>query len=331
MMKLGNISTTVKSMQVSCIILLVTLITPGCNSAELGRTGIDATLAALVPPDATMLAGARMDAIRSTPLYKKLLAQKRLDQLDEFARRTGFDPRRDVRELLIGSNGKEAIVAARGTFNSRAFEGITKSSYKGYTLYTRDVGGVALIDSSTAVAGNLSALHAVLDRYRTGSRSGPVELLSRARQIPPENQIWSVSSGFESFITGAIPQAGNAANVGRILQSLENTTAAADLHTGVNGFLNGLCRTEADAKNLGDAARGLAGLGRLSVPENQPELLRVWDGIQVEQQQRTVKITIVIPENLLEKLIDLLGTQPKLRMPISQLESAQPRSAISSD
>jgi hypothetical protein len=331
MTKLRNTSTAVKRIEAGCIMLAVTLMTPGCNSAELGRTGIDATLAGLIPPDATMLAGARMDTIRLTPLYKKLLAQKRLDQLDEFARRTGFDPRRDVRELLIGSNGKDSIVAARGTFNARAFEGVTKSSYKGYTLYTRDAGGVALIDGSTAVAGNLPALHAALDRYQAGSRSGPVELLSRARQIPPENQIWSVSSGFESFITGAIPQAGNAANVGRILQSLENTTAAADFRTGVNGFLNGLCRTEADAKNLGDAARGLAGLGRLSVPENQPELLRLWDGIQVEQQQRTVKITIVVPENLLEKLIDLMGTQPKLSVPISQPASAQPRSAISSD
>lgn len=331
MTKSGNISIAVKRIQAGCLILLVTLMTPGCGSAELGRTGIDATLAALVPPDATMLAGARMDVIRSTPLYKKLLAQKRLEQLDEFARRTGFDPRRDVRELLVGSNGKDSIVAARGTFNPRVFEGVTKSSYKGYSLYTRDAGAVALLDSSTAVAGNLAALHAVLDRYKAGGRSGPSELLSRARQIPPENQVWSVSSGFESFITGAIPQAGNAANVGRILQSLENTTAAADFRTGINGFLSGLCRTEAGAKNLGDAARGLAGLGRLSVPENQPELLRLWDGIQVEQQQRTVRITVAIPENLLEKLIDVLGTQPNLRMPVSQPPSVQRQRAISSD
>jgi hypothetical protein len=331
MTKAGNISTGVKQIQAGCLILLFTLITPGCNSAELGRTGVDATLAALVPADATMLAGARMDVIRSTPLYKKLLAQKRLEQLDEFAQRTGFDPRRDVRELLIGSNGKDSIIAARGAFSPHAFQGVTKGSYKGYTLYTRDAGGVALIDSSTAVAGNLPTLHAVLDRYQAGSRSGPAALLSRARQIPPENQIWSVSSGFENFITGAIPQTGNAANVGRILQSLENTMAAADFRTGVNGVLSGLCHTEADAKNLGDAARGMAGLGRLSVPDNQPELLRVWDGIQVEQQQRTVKITVVIPENLLEKLIDVLGTQPKLRMPISRPASVQPRSALSSD
>jgi len=297
-------------------VLLVAL--TACNSAETGRTAIDSALAALVPPDATMLAGVRMEAVRTTPLYQKMVANKALSQLDDFARETGFDPRRDVRELLITSNGKDSLIAARGTFNARAFESMTRSSYKGYTLYTRDRGGVALIDSSTAIAGTLPAVHAALDRRKAGDRSGPAELLARARQIAPENQIWSVANGFESLLTARIPQEGNAANFARILRSLENTTMAADFRTGVNGFINGLCRTDQDAKNLGDAARGLVGLGRLSVPENQPELLRLWDGIKVDQQQRTIKIIVAIPQDLVDKLIELLGKQPQLRrLPIS--------------
>jgi hypothetical protein len=242
-----------------------------------------------------------------------MLAQKRLQQLDEFARETGFDPRRDVREFLVASNGKDSVVAARGTFNVRAFEGMTKSSYKGYSFYTRDRGGVALIDASTAIAGNLPAVRAALDRYKAGERSGPTELLARARQIPPENQLWSVSNGFDSLLTGRIPDSGNAANFGRILRSLENATAAVDLRTGVNGYINGLCRTEPDAKNLGDAARGMVGLGRLSVPDNQPEMLRLWDGIKVDQQQRTIKITVAIPQDLIDKLADMLATEPRLQ------------------
>ena len=297
-------------------VLLVAL--AACNSAETGRTMIDPALAALVPPEATMLAGVRMEAVRATPLYQKIIATKALSQLDDFARETGFDPRRDVRELLITSNGKDGLVAARGTFNTRAFENMTKSSYKGYTLYSRDRGGVALIDSSTAIAGTLPAVRAALDRRRAGNRSGPAELLARARQIPPENQLWSVGTGFDSLLAGRIPQEGNAANFSRILQSLENTTVAADFRTGVNGFIDGTCRTDQDAKNLGDAARGLVGLGRLSVPENQPELLRLWDGIKVYQQQRTIKITVAIPQDLIDKLLDMLGTRPQLRrLPIN--------------
>jgi len=259
-----------------------------------------------------MLAGLRMADIRATHLYQKMLAGKHLERLDEFARQTGFDPRRDVRELLVASNGKDSLVAARGTFNERAFEGMTRSTYKSYTLYTRDRGGVALIDNSTAIAGTLEAVHAALDRRGSGDRSGPAELLARARQIPPENQVWSVSSGFDNLLTGRIPETGNAANAGRILRSLENTSAAADLRAGLNGYINGQCRTDGDAKNLGDAARGLVGLGRLSVPEKQPELLRLWDGIKVDQQQRYVKITVAIPQDLVDKLIDLVGSDPRL-------------------
>src|SRR5258708_5595904 len=201
-------------------ILLMAL--TACNFAETGRPTIDPALVALVPPDATMLAGLRMADIRATPLYRKLLAGKHLDRLDEFARQTGFDPRRDVRELLVASNGKDSLVAARGTFNVRAFEGMTRSTYKGFTLYTRDRGGVALIDSSTAIAGSLNSLHAALDRR--GCSSCPSELVARARQIPPENQAWSVSNGFDNLLTGRIPETGNAANAGRILGSLANTT-----------------------------------------------------------------------------------------------------------
>jgi len=205
------------------------------------------------------------------------------------------------------------MVAARGTFDPRAFERLTKSSYKGYTLYTGDRGGVALIDASTVIAGTLPAVHAALDRHKAGERSGPPGLLARARQIPPQYQIWSVSNGVENVFTSKIPENGNAANVGRILRSLENTTAAADLRTGLNGYISGVCRSEPDAKNLGDAARGLVGLGRLSVPENKPEMLRLWDGIKVDQQQRTINITVAVPQDLVDKLVDMLRTEPRLR------------------
>jgi hypothetical protein len=69
---------------------------------------------------------------------------------------------------------------------------------------------------------------------------------------------------------------------------------------------------------LGDAARGLVGLGRLSVPENKPEMLRLWDGIKVDQQQRTINITVSIPQELVDKLVDMLRTEPHLQRPVTR-------------
>lgn len=312
-------------------ILLLSLLAAGCASGPGGRSSVDSTLAALMPPDATMLAGIRMQAVLSTALYKKVAATQAFPQLDDFARETGFDPRRDVRELLVGSNGKDLIIAARGTFPERNFEGLTKQTYKGYTLYVRGQGGVALINGSTAVAGTLPAVEAALDRYKSGDRTRPDDLLARSRQIPADNQIWSVSNGFDSLVTTRIPETGNLGNAGRLLRALENTTAAVDLRTGINGSLTGVCRSEQDAKNLGDTARGMIGLGRLAVPEKEPELLRLWDGIKVDQQQRTVNITVAVPEDLAEKMVDLLGSRSGVRrLPVSLRVPSRP-AGLSSD
>ena len=49
------------------------------------------------------------------------------------------------------------------------------------------------------------------------------------------------------------------------------------------------------------------------MPETQPEMLRVWDGIKVDQRERTVNITVAIPQALLDKLVDMLGTGPGLQ------------------
>ena len=71
----------------------------------------------------------------------------------------------------------------------------------------------------------------------------------------------------------------------------------------------GDCRTEQDAKTLGDAARGMIGLGRLSVPENQPEMLRLFDGIKVEQKQQSVQLNVNIPPDLIDRLLKMTETR----------------------
>ena len=52
-------------------------------------------------------------------------------------------------------------------------------------------------------------------------------------------------------------------------------------------------------------------MGRLSVPENQPEMLRLFDGVKVEQQQRSILLNVQIPPDLLDRLIKLTDTRAK--------------------
>ena len=62
------------------------------------------------------------------------------------------------------------------------------------------------------------------------------------------------------------------------------------------------------AVNLRDTAKGLIGFGRLSVPENQPEMLKLWDGMTVEQQARSVTVKADIPQNLVDRLVEMLNS-----------------------
>src|SRR5205823_8866137 len=106
-------------------------------------------------------------------------------------------------------------------------------------------------------------------------------------------------------------QAGNLSNITRIVRSIESATATVDLRSGISASAKGECRTEQDAKNLSDAARGMVGMGRLSVPENQPEMLRLFDGIKVEQKQGAVQLNVNIPPDLIDKMLQMTDTRPK--------------------
>ena len=69
----------------------------------------------------------------------------------------------------------------------------------------------------------------------------------------------------------------------QIFRGVERSAMWADLRGGVDATIEGEVKTEDDAKNLGDAARGLIGLGRLSVPENHRELLNLFFFLYVDQ------------------------------------------------
>jgi hypothetical protein len=172
---------------------------------------------------------------------------------------------KDVSELLVVSNGKNTVVFAKG-----------KSS-------------VFQLGSDVPPP-----------RAKDGLPAG---LREKMRSLPPQSQIWAAGIGSLALVDGAIPMAGNLANLRNVLSNIESWSAGADLRSGLKIEARGVYRTEADAKVIHDALRGLLGLGRLSTPDNAPELLRFYDGIQVTQQTNSVRVTADIPADVLDKFL----------------------------
>ena len=282
----------------------IVLLFAGCSSAQLETQRIDPTLAALVPGDTIMLTGVRMADLRSTALYKKLMLGS--SSLDDFAKKTNFDPRKDVNTILIASDGVDTVLLARGNFKPQPPAGLTQSTYKGVTIYGKADGAYAILDPTIAVAGVDRAVRKAIDQKQSG-RPGATALLDRAKSLPGSPQIWLVATGWGKLPQELAGQDGNISNFGRLFQSIENLTATVDLRSGVAAVINGMCRAEQDAKSLSDTVRGFVALGRLSVPPKQPELQRAFDGIKVEQKEKSILLNVQIPADLVEELVAMVN------------------------
>ena len=266
----------------------------------------DPVLARMVPPGTTSLLGARMDQIKTTPIYQKLLAQQKLPGLERFARETGFDPRRDVRELLVASNATQGqgVALARGNFKITNFAQLKTFKHDIYVIHGDDRNGFCLLDATTAAAGPLPSLYAALDHWHSGAPPATPELLKQAEQAPANSQLWVVSlGGFNLPGTMTMRQGGP--DFAQIFRGVERSAFWADLRGGVDATIAGDVKTEEDAKNLGDAARGVIGLARLSVPDNHKELFKLWDGFHVDEQGRHITITAKVAQDMLDHLVDL--------------------------
>lgn len=282
------------------------------SSFAAAQPAVDNVLERMVPPGATSLVGARMDRIKQTEFYRKLIAATPLPQLDQFARDTGFDPRRDVRELLYVNVPSGSVMLARGTFHieTATMKGMQKTRHGNYDIWGRESGGFCILDSTLAIAGDVPAVEAALDEWKSGSHTAAQPLLARVSSVSPQAQFWGISTGLAGFLAEHPPAANSGLDFSKIFSGLRDSWFQVDLASGLKAEVHGTTATEKDAISLRDTVRGLVGLGRLQVPEKQPELLRVWDGITVDQQGRSLALHVDIAQDLVDKLVRLLSAGP---------------------
>jgi hypothetical protein len=270
---------------------------------------IDPALASLIPPDTILLAGARLDKLQETPVYKQHLANRTVPLIDDFPKQIGLQvKRKDLWELLLISDGKQSVVLGRGKFADEAeprieIPGATRFAYKGYNLVGDERQAVLLVSPSVIGVGPTPALRTLIDNKGKGN-GPPAVLANQLKQMPAEAIFWAAYGGGLKALPFNTP--GDMANVNKIIASIQSGSLYLDLRTGVNGLATGTCGSDQDAKSLYDALRALAGLGRLAIPKDRPEEGRILDGLQITQDSHQVNIHINEPAELVDKLVELL-------------------------
>jgi hypothetical protein len=205
---------------------------------------------------------------------------------------------------------------ARGRFSPDGFEprvagGVQRTPYKGYTLIGNDQEAVVFVNTTTAIAGPPDAVRSLIDQRGLSDGLPPV-LRDLLKTVPAGQQVWLAAAGGLSALGKEVPPIGNLPNLSKVLSMLSSVVAAGDMRSGLKGFATGEAANDQDAKSLADALRGLIGLGRLTVPRNRHELVRVYDGLHVTQQRRSIRLDVAIPGDALDAFLDQFsaGSQP---------------------
>jgi len=288
----------------------------------------DPSLLGLVMPDAKAVTGLNVSQSQTSPFGQYILSQMKPGaDFDKLSAAVGFDPKRDLHELLgattsfdtnNGSANQTGLILGRGNFQPAKIAtavklgGATATTYKGFEILVTTAAGksgtLVFLDSSTVVLGDLASVKGVIDRRVAGTVfSGP--LADQARVISAADDAWFVSSVPGSFLAGKLPSAtgpnANGFNPGNMLQSVVQTAGGAKfVPEGIKLSLEALTRSNQDAQSLADVLRfglSLLQMNRNNNP-NAGKAASIADTATFSASGPMMRVSVTLPEQQVEQL-----------------------------
>jgi hypothetical protein len=247
---------------------------------------VDADLLRYAGPDTKEIAGVYVDRAAASPLgvFLQSMAGPENRDFTNFITATGFDPRRDLREIVVASAGqaqgrKSGLIAARGTFNGAqlgalaVLSGGNKESYNGVDIYFSGGrhGGAwfAFPEPSIALLGDEAMLKAAIDR-RSKTTELDARLLAKTQAASSQQDVWFAAIGQTGVALGKrfVP-----------LESLDVVSGGLKLGSVVQLNAEAMMRSEKDAQALLGVIKMVTGLLQLQQEKN-PGLARVLPFLQ---------------------------------------------------
>lgn len=293
------------------IIFGLLLIAAGCGTHEGTGVSIGRSARRMIPPDARALAGIDIAALKDSEFYKREGGRLNAMGLDAMAGRIGLDPRRDLSHVVVAWDGKKVLLIVQGRFSPGDLErklsaaGAHETPYRKYKVFGDIKNAVAFLNQQLAVAGPLDALEPAIDRFEDRQGGVPESLQGQMSKIPKNDQLWLASTGGLPFIEMQMRSDIESA-LSNIVDYVNATNLGIKVDSGLHLQAEISCVSEQGAKRVHDALRGVIGFGRLSTKDNETELLRVYDAIQVNQKQQMVDIRADLTGDLADALLNRL-------------------------
>ena len=293
-------------------VLAGSIVALSCGRTTSTGISLDRELRPYVPSDANVLAGIDIDRLKPTSLYQRHQSSLNFPLLDASSERIGLDPRRDLSRVLMAWNGKDALFAARGHFSSSVVQqklaalGVKPAAYGHYTLLAIDRTALVFPKDSIAVAGSTQAVRGLLDTDIQREGSVPEELQQRLQSIPKGDQIWAVSRVGLPFGEVSMRSDYESA-LSNIAGYVRGTSLGVGIDTGAHLTAELTCVSAQGAQRVHDGLRAAVALGRLTTKDNEQDLLRIYDAIQVSQDRESVHVRADFQSDLADKLIAYLS------------------------
>ncbi len=285
----------------------------GATLAAVSAFAVDATLLNLVQPDARVVSGVMVDQSKASSFGQYVLGQIQVnDAFTRFVSETGFDPRRDLSEIVAATSGQDnkgVLVIGKGIFNParimnaiRAHGGVI-TTHGGIEVATggsgSEQGAIAFLDSQTALMGQAAQVNAAIDRKLAGAKLD-AGLAAKATAAALNNDAWFVTlAPLSDFFAGHTSSTQ--------LQNANLFQAVVEARGGVKFLkaaveLNGeaVAKTDRDAQALADVLRFFGSMALQKDSSGQAAALL--QNFLVTQDQNITRMKLTIPEEMLQKL-----------------------------
>lgn len=284
----------------------------------------------VLPADTKFVIGIDVQRFVQSPFYKKFASQGgRPQAFTELEQKTGFNPERDVDQVLIAGRPEKGVdgglVIVRGRFDryklSQAIEserkGVTMKKHEGNPLYLfgegqKGASALAFLghDDDLLVMGSQKSVEAAVSSHFQGQTplKQNAALTALLERVKPGSTFWMV--GDQSLLAGmptSVPAPGASADGASVsLPALKSLTVTGDLDPQVSLNVAGEAADELAAKNLADVVRGFVALMSLQA-QQKPDLQQLASAVTVATEQNRVLISARLPYELLDAL------QPKAK------------------
>jgi hypothetical protein len=295
----------------------------------------DPLLLNLVMPEAKVLAGVNVEQAKGTQFGQFVLDQLQTHdaQMQQLVAMTGFDPRRDVSELLVASDGaagsKTGLALAKGNFDiakitaAATVAGAATEVYNGFTILKDpkdQLAGIAFLDATRVAAGDIANVKGAIDRLNT-RQALPVAVTLKVNPWSLSQDAWGITTvPPDSLVPAGQGTQNPMFNVGKSVQA-----AAGGVKFGALVVFSGeaQCDTAENAKTLGDMIQLLINMAQMQA-NLDPTAAALIKSVTVTTDGNLTKIQASLPQDVFQQLLQQshkkagtsgmgMGVQPRKR------------------